>query len=268
MQRSFLKWCGGKSTALTELFKHLPQEGECLIEPFMGSSTVALNTEYDRYVLNDYNSDLVYLCAWIAKKPKEVVELAKVLYTPENNQEERYYELRREYNFSVDPKKRAILFLYLNRHGYNGLCRYNKSGGYNVPFGSYKRPYFPEQEIYQYAEKFKHARFVCGGYQSLRFKASKSSNVYCDPPYLPLSKSASFASYTKLGFARADHLSLNKKSHGWAQKVGGVWLSNHAVPLIDECYSLHKERDEFMVPRTVSRAAKNRKPVKEVILRY
>ena len=78
-----------------------------------------------------------------------------------------YYSIRDEFNNIQDPYRRAVLFLYLNRHGYNGLCRYNKSGGYNVPFGRYVKPYFPELEIQYLAQKLKKASFIAGDFQWL-----------------------------------------------------------------------------------------------------
>ena len=76
------------------------------------------------------------------------------------NNEEQYYKLRKQFNETNDQHKRAVLFVYLNRHGYNGLCRYNLKGGYNVPFGRYKAPYFPEKEMLVFHEKAQNAEIT------------------------------------------------------------------------------------------------------------
>lgn len=141
--RAFLKWAGGKFPLLDDIKKHLP-EGECLIEPFVGAGSVFLNTDFSRYILADINSDLIGLYNIVKLRTDEYVAAAREMFTPENNVAERYYLYRDEFNQSQDPLRRAVLFLYLNRHGYNGLCRYNLRGEFNVPFGRYKKPYFPK----------------------------------------------------------------------------------------------------------------------------
>ena len=268
MQRSFLKWVGGKYSALDSIFKDLPREGRCLVEPFMGSSTVSLNTDYEKYILNDTNSDLVFLCEWITKNTKEAIEFSKVYFSPKFNNEKTYYQLRDKYNLSKDKKERAAIFLYLNRHGHKGLSRYNKSGIYNVPYGWYKNPRFPEQEILFYALKFKNARFVCGGFQDLKFNRTIDLNVYSDPPYLPFSKTASFSEYSQKGFKKEDHLALDKKSCFWSKGTGGVWVSNHSVPLIEDCYPKHLSSRTFLVNRTIAGRVNSDKSVMEILMKY
>lgn len=135
--RAFLKWAGGKYPLLDDIKRHLPQ-GECLIEPFVGAGSVFLNTDFSRYILADINSDLISLYNIVKTRTDEYVQASRELFMPETNQAEVYYQFREEFNASQDPFRRAVLFLYLNRFGYNGLCRYNLRGEFNVPFGRYK----------------------------------------------------------------------------------------------------------------------------------
>ncbi|SQC14404.1 methyl-directed repair DNA adenine methylase [Klebsiella pneumoniae] len=175
--RAFLKWAGGKFPLLDDIKKHLP-EGECLIEPFVGAGSVFLNTDFSRYILADINSDLIGLYNIVKLRTDEYVAAAREMFTPENNVAERYYLYRDEFNQSQDPLRRAVLFLYLNRHGYNGLCRYNLRGEFNVPFGRYKKPYFPEAELYHFAEKAQNAEFYCESYEECMQRAdSRTSGV-------------------------------------------------------------------------------------------
>ncbi|NAZ94699.1 Dam family site-specific DNA-(adenine-N6)-methyltransferase, partial [Vibrio toranzoniae] len=153
---------------------------------------VFLNTEYESYILADINSDLINLYNIVKLRTDDFVRDARVLFTPEYNMSEQFYLIRQEFNASKDAYRRALLFLYLNRHCYNGLCRYNLSGEFNVPFGRYKKPYFPEAELYWFAEKSQKAVFVCEHYQETLQKAASGSVVYCDPPYAPLSATANF----------------------------------------------------------------------------
>lgn len=267
--RSFLKWAGGKGSALKSVFNTVPPEGGMLVEPFMGSCTVSLNTNYDKYILNDYNPDLVYLCEWVAKNPKEVIRQVQPLFSGEHNNRVAFEALRLKYNYSQDSRERAILFLYLNRHVYNGLMRYNQSQGFlNTSFGKYAEPKVPVEEMHAFSKKFKMARFVCSSYKSLRFVATPDTVVYCDPPYLPISPTASFSAYTALGFSMNAHLDLNTKAALWASRGCRVFLSNHDVPALSSCYNLAKSKNSFLVARTISRSKDNRKPVKEVLLTY
>lgn len=129
----------GQVSLLDDIKRHLPK-GECLVEPFVGAGSVFLNTDFSRYILADINSDLISLYNIVKMRTDEYVQAARELFVPETNCAEVYYQFREEFNKSQDPFRRAVLFLYLNRYGYNGLCRYNLRGEFNVPFGRYKNP--------------------------------------------------------------------------------------------------------------------------------
>lgn len=124
---------------MEEIRRYLP-EGGCLIEPFVGAGSVFLNTEYDSYILADINSDLINLYNIVKSNTDDFVRDSRKLFTDEVNTSEVFYLLRQEFNLCADAYRRAVLFLYLNRHCYNGLCRYNMRGEFNVPFGRYKSP--------------------------------------------------------------------------------------------------------------------------------
>ncbi|MCX2958851.1 MAG: Dam family site-specific DNA-(adenine-N6)-methyltransferase, partial [Serratia symbiotica] len=98
------------------------------------------NTEYDAYILADINSDLINLYNIVKLCTDDFVRDVRILFTNEFNNSDQFYLLRKEFNASIDAYRRALLFLYLNRHCYNGLCRYNLRGEFNVPFGRYKKP--------------------------------------------------------------------------------------------------------------------------------
>jgi DNA adenine methylase len=109
----------------------------------VGAGSVFLNTDFSRYILADINSDLISLYNIVKLRTDEYVTAAREMFTPEQRRRA-VLSFRDEFNQSQDPLRRAVLFLYLNRHGYNGLCRYNLRGEFNVPFGRYKKPYFPK----------------------------------------------------------------------------------------------------------------------------
>jgi DNA adenine methylase len=165
--RSALKWAGGKKKVVHEIASLLPTKGKRrLVEPFVGGGSVFLNLDFDAYLLIDMNKDLINLFNIIKNQPTEFIVDAQSFFNGDKNKSETYYDLRSQFNQSADPYERSLLFLYLNRHGYNGLCRYNKSGGYNVPFGRYKRPYFPKDELIYFSEKAKKATFIQGDFET------------------------------------------------------------------------------------------------------
>lgn len=268
MKRSFLKWVGGKFNAIPTIKSHIPMSGGVLVEPFMGSCTFSLNADYERFILNDYNPDLVNLCKWAATKPCQLINEARPLFIASNNNEKTYYQIRDKYNASRDPKERALLFFFLNRHGYKGLVRYNLEGMFNSPFGHYKSPRFPGEEIIDFSSHLKKARFVCGGFQNLKFKGGSDVDVYADPPYLPKSKTASFAAYTQSGFSRELHSLLDKKASKWRARTNSVVLSNIDVPVLSECYPKAARTIPIDVRHNIATNAKVKGPAGEVLMFY
>lgn len=266
--RAFLKWAGGKYALCDVINKMLPK-GERLVEPFVGAGSVFLNSDHDSYLLNDINKDLINLYQIIQIKPQQFINDAKKIFSPENNDPEVYYHLRSEFNASVDKYYRSLLFLYMNRHGYNGLCRYNKSGGYNVPFGKYKKPYFPEAEIEFFAEKAQKAQFICESYRQTFARAQSGDVIYCDPPYVPLSKTASFTSYAGNGFGLDEQADLaNAAEEVTREKQVSVLISNHDTIWTRKIYQGADKRKSIKVSRTISQKGAGRKKVGELMALY
>ena len=264
--RAFLKWAGGKYPLLDDIKRHLPQ-GECLIEPFVGAGSVFLNTDFSRYILADINSDLISLYNIVKTRTDEYVQASRELFMPETNQAEVYYRFREEFNASEDPFRRAVLFLYLNRFGYNGLCRYNLRGEFNVPFGRYKKPYFPEAELYHFAEKAQNAEFHCLSYEECMELAGVNSVVYCDPPYAPLSATANFTAYHTNSFSPAEQARLAEMAEKLVSKRIPVLISNHDTPDTREWYKAAKHF-QVKVRRSISSNGGTRKKVDELLALY
>lgn len=267
--RAFLKWAGGKY-GLSDVIRKMLPEGERLIEPFAGAGSVFLNTDYSEYLLNDINQDLINLYKILQSKPEQFIVDARKIFSSSNNQSEAYYHLRADFNQSKDTYYRSLLFLYLNRHGYNGLCRYNKSGGYNVPFGKYKRPYFPEEELNYFADKAQKATFVCEGYRATFARAKSGDVIYCDPPYVPLSKTASFTSYAGNGFGLDEQADLaNAAEEVTTSDNISVLISNHDTIWTRKIYEHANEmKSSIKVARTISQKGNGRKKVAELLALY
>ncbi len=264
--RAFLKWAGGKYPLLDDIKKYLP-EGDCLIEPFVGAGSVFLNTDYSRYILADINSDLINLYNIVKARTDEYVQEARSLFAPEHNNGEAFYLFRAEFNQCKDAFRRAVLFLYLNRHCYNGLCRYNLRGEFNVPFGRYSKPYFPEEELYHFAERAQQATFVCQSYDVSMTAAAAGSVVYCDPPYAPLSATANFTAYHTDSFSIVQQHHLAALAENLQENRIPVLISNHDTELTRIWYQqakLHK----LQVRRSISRNGGTRNKVDELLALY
>ncbi|ULF77733.1 Dam family site-specific DNA-(adenine-N6)-methyltransferase [Vibrio alginolyticus] len=263
-QRAFLKWAGGKYGLVEDIQRHLPPARK-LVEPFVGAGSVFLNTDYDHYLLADINPDLINLYNLLKERPEEYISEAKRWFVAENNRKEAYLHIRAEFNKTDDVMYRSLAFLYMNRFGFNGLCRYNKKGGFNVPFGSYKKPYFPEVELEFFAEKAKKATFVCEGYPETFRRARKGSVVYCDPPYAPLSNTANFTSYAGNGFTLDDQAALADIAERTATERGiPVLISNHDTTLTRRLYH-GADLNVVKVKRTISRNGNGRNKVDELL---
>tara|TARA_B110000908_G_C10144847_1_gene398546 strand:+ start:97 stop:903 length:807 start_codon:yes stop_codon:yes gene_type:complete len=265
--RPFLKWLGNKHSSLHKIQIHLPQ-AQRLIEPFTGSAAIFLATNYSSYLLGEQNKDLITLYKILAKDGEKFIKKAKIMFDGSHNNETDYYQCRQEFNASENLNRKAILFLYLNRHGYNGLCRYNGDGGYNVPFGRYVKPYFPEKELLFFYEKTKNAEFVVSDFKKTMRQATSGDVIYCDPPYVPLSASASFTAYTQKGFGEKQQQALVSLAETIVNKNITIIISNHDTELTREYYKNASLIQSFPVKRVLSCKGNKRKPVEELLAIY
>ncbi|EGL8528277.1 Dam family site-specific DNA-(adenine-N6)-methyltransferase [Salmonella enterica] len=276
--RSPLKWAGGKYEVMPHLRKHLPK-GKCLVEPFAGGGSVFMNTDYDRYVLCDSNAALINFYQHLTYNTPALIDRAWSLFR-DGGTREAYNHNRQAFNtltLSHDLQRGeylewAALFLYLNRHSFNGLQRTNQKGEFNVPFGNHHLPYFPYVEMRLFAEKARNTltRFICADFRSsIRnfpgYVPSDEVVIYCDPPYLPLDDKDSFTCYNGQAFTREDHRALVAYLVHTSELYGAkVVISNSDTEETRKIYSpftLHK----LDVKRSVSASAKGRKKAAEVI---
>lgn len=238
-QRPFLKWAGGKYSLLPELDRLIPA-GKRLLEPFVGGGSVFLNSDkHESYLLADVNADLINLYQMLEVDHIRVCSLAKILFERANS-EEAYKELRDEFNNQrMGAPERAAAFLFLNRHCFNGLIRYNRDGFFNVGWGKYEAPYFPEIEIKAFKQKSHKCVFLNAGYRRTLALAGEGDVVYCDPPYEPLPGTAGFTNYAAGGFSWADQISLAESCVAAHQRGAKVLISNSTAPRVIELYEQH-----------------------------
>lgn len=266
INKPFLKWAGAKTRLTPRICKVLPS-GNVLIEPFIGSGAVFLNTDYPQYILADINPDLINLYKILQKEQDKFIKYASKFFTTSSNNSEVYYQNRELFNKTKQGEKRAALFIYLNRHGYNGLCRYNKSGLYNVPFGRYKKPYFPAEEMSFFAKKSSNAIFVCKDFADVMEDSVAGDVIYCDPPYVPVSDTSFFTQYAHQDFAIQCQQRLVELARKISAKGTSVVISNHDNKLTRELYQDAKI-ESFLVQRYISCKGSERKKAKELLAIY
>jgi DNA adenine methylase len=259
--KPFLKWPGGKYRLVDRICKKLGK-GTRLIEPFVGSAAIFLNTDYESYLLADTNPDLIKLYRQLQTEGEQFIGYCYGFFSPKNNNEKKYYEFRSEFNQTED----ARLNVYLNRYCYNGLCRYNSKGEFNSPFGRYTRPYFPEKEMLAFYTRSSKAEFIHASFSDTMSQVQAGDVVYCDPPYTPLSETANFTDYFSGGFDWDDQIELADWAGKLAEQGIQVVISNHNTRLTRELYKDSGARmEKFQVRRTISCDANNRTKVGELL---
>jgi len=247
-----LKWAGGKRWQLPHLKEFWERESHRrLVEPFCGGLAVTLGVMPDRALLNDVNPHVINFYKWLKRGLTISIEMA--------NDEKTFYEHRRRFNELLrngkcTTKQAASLFYYLNRTGYNGLCRFNRSGEFNVPFGSYKTINY-RRSFAVFKPVLANWEFVNTSFEQLSLHADDF--VYADPPY-----DVEFTQYAKDGFAWEDQV----KAAEWLSKHDGpVVLSNQATEQIIELYSDLGYRLVYLkAPRRIS-CTGDRTPALEVL---
>lgn len=264
--KPFLKWAGNKYHIIERLNDVIPL-GERLIEPFVGSGAVFLNTHFSEYLLADTNPDLIQLYNFLQNEGETFIDDCEAFFKLRYNTPNAYYQLREEFNLTHDKRLKAEIFLYLNRHGYNGLCRYNNKGKFNVPFGRYKKPYFPAKEMLNFYKLAQHAKFIRQDFMAALSQAKYGDVIYCDPPYVPLTSTANFTNYFSEGFNETKQVMLAKLAEHLRKQGITVIISNHDTEFTRNLYARAKVI-EFDVQRNISCNGKTRVRAKELIAVY
>lgn len=219
-----LKWAGGKRWLLPHLGETWANHSHRrLVEPFCGGLAVTLGLVPQRALLNDINPHLMNFYIWLRAGLQSGI--------PMRNDRELYYRHRARFNSLIssspaNSQEAAELFYYLNRTGYNGLCRFNKSGHFNVPFGRYKTINYLT-DFNPYKKVLSGWQFMSADFEDMALVAEDF--VYADPPY-----DVEFTQYSKGGFVWDDQVRL---AHWLAKHPGPVVASNQATPRIVALYS-------------------------------
>nr|WP_322559989.1 Dam family site-specific DNA-(adenine-N6)-methyltransferase [uncultured Escherichia sp.] len=247
-ERSILKWAGGKFGVLEQIFRHLPG-GKRLVEPFVGGGAVFMNAGYRENLLNDVNADLINFYKILQREGHSLITLAHRFFQDYNTQEG-YLAVRNAFNKQVyDDLHRAAAFLFLNRHCFNGLTRYNQAGEFNVGYGKYKTPYFPLQEMEAFLGAEGRSEFVCGDFAGVIEAAGEGDVIFCDPPYEPLPNTEGFTNYSGHDFKFEEQKRLVSLLTDAHRRGAKVLITNSGAPNIRELYQDSGFRVESLFAR-------------------
>ena len=266
MQRSFLKWAGNKYKILNQILPHI-ENGKRLIEPFAGSCVVSLNCNVNNLIIAEKNKDLINVYILLKKYKHKFIEECSHLFSPENNSSTSFYNLRKVFNNCEDYYKRATLFIYLNRHSYNGLCRYNADFKFNAPFGKYSKPRFPQNEMEYFISRSENMSFINNDFRVIMETALPGDVIYCDPPYIPISNTSKFTQYSGNTFSIDDHQDLACSAKELSQKGVKVIISNNDLEITRNLYK-NADIKSFKVYRSISCKSSTRSHHQELLAIY
>lgn len=273
--KPFVKWVGGKRQ-LAKQFRDLdlypPDEFNpdtaTYFEPFIGGGAMFFDLLPNRAVISDLNSELITTYKIIKSDVEALIEKLKI-YQKKNDKED-YLKIRAKNINKLNDVDIAARFIYLNRTGYNGLYRVNRSGGFNVPFGKNTNPLIcDENNLRKVSKSLKNIKIFYEDYKEVLGRAKKGDFIYFDPPYYPVSPTASFTGYTKEGFLEKEQRELRDIFVKLHKRGCFVMLSNSDTPFINKIYSdldkkikIHK----VFAGRAINSKGSGRGKIKEVVV--
>ncbi len=288
--KSFIKWAGGKAQLLPEIRKKYPSElGKTITkycEPFIGGGAVLfdmlLNYDFDEILINDINSELTNTYSQIKNNPFTLIdELEKMqrLFWGMNTEQRKsyYYEKRERFNYlKINAEinlEKASLFIFLNKTCFNGLFRVNKKGLFNVPIGSYKKPLICDKEnLIAISVGLQKVNIKTGDYKECLNFIDENTFVYIDPPYRPISETASFTSYAETDFDDNEQIALGQFVDKISKRGAKVIISNSDPKnnndndnFFDDLYREYNI-DRVNAKRMINCNASSRGDVKELLI--
>lgn len=266
----FTKWTGGKRQLLPVIRELIPKTYNRYFEPFVGGGALFFDLAPKDAVINDFNAELINCYQQIKDNPQELIEILKV--HQEYNSKEYYLDLRSadrdERIDMMSEVQRAARILYMLRVNFNGLYRVNSKNQFNVPYGRYKNPKIVDEELISAISVYinnNQLEIKVGDFEKAIVDVRTGDFVYFDPPYIPLSETSAFTSYTHEGFSFADQVRLRDAFKRLSDTGAYVMLSNSSSDLVEELY---KDFNIHYVEATRTNGAKSssRGKISEIIV--
>lgn len=265
-----VKWVGGKRQLLDQITPLLPKRFTAYCEPFLGGGAVLFSVQPETALVNDLNGDLILVYEVIRD---DVDALIASLETHENTKEH-FYAVRdldrdRASYEALSRVEKASRLLYMNKTCFNGLFRVNNSGEFNSPYGRYKRPNIVNEPTLRAVSRYFNAgdiSFFNEDFAATLARVPEGGFVYLDPPYDPVSDTASFTGYNKGGFDRGEQIRLKECCDALTARGIKFLLSNSATPFIRDLYSDYKVK-VVTARRAINSKGNKRGAIQEVLIR-
>lgn len=269
----FVKWAGGKRQLLLQIKERMPEKYNNYYEPFVGGGAVTFELQPANALINDINKALINAYKQICNAPGAFLKVINKLDAEMwDDGKEYYYSLRRHYNEKLMKVEYdvelAALFVFINKHCFNGLYRVNGKGLFNVPYNNSRRSSVDEETIMATSQYLQSVTIMDGDFESACENAKEGDFVFIDSPYAPLNPT-SFESYTKEGFDIENHKRLANLFDELTARGCYCMLTNHNTNLINELYSNKGYRiDVVSVKRMINSDASNRVGEEVIICNY
>ena len=269
----FVKWAGGKRQLLSQIRERMPENYNKYYEPFVGGGAVTFELLPTCAVINDINRALINAYTNIKLNPKDFLDgIVKIDDAMWEDGKEYYYSMRQHYNDklmkSEFDSELAALFVFLNKHCFNGLYRVNGKGLFNVPYNNSRRNSCSTDTIMAVSDYLKNVEIMNGDFSVPCREAQKDDFVFFDSPYAPLNPT-SFESYTKEGFDVESHERLANLFDELTDRGCRCMLTNHNTELINKLYGNKGYKiDVVSVRRAINSDASNRKGEEVIICNY
>ena len=262
-----VKWVGGKRQLMFELLKNMPEDFNRYFEPFIGGGALFFELQPDNAYISDMNEELINLYQVVRDNVDELIDdLQKHDISKEYFMEIRNIDRTEEYKNWSNVKK-ASRFIYLNRTCFNGMYRVNSKGEFNVPFGHYKNPRIvDENNLINCSNLLQRTEIKHADFSDILKKVKKGDFVYFDPPYVPLSETSSFTSYTKDGFDIDMQFKLRDVCDELDSMGVKFLLSNSDTKLVNDLYENYNIKKVF-ASRQINANADGRGKITEVLVR-
>jgi DNA adenine methylase len=265
----FLKWAGGKSAIAKQIAALLPKDLRSRVyrEPFLGGGAMFFHLRPERAFLSDAVVDLIETYEAVRSEVEPLIERLGVL--KETHSSQQFYNIRERFNAERKASRveRAAWLIYLNKTCFNGLFRTNKGGGFNVPEGRFKNPRVVDPVKIRAASRALVAAHIrCAPFEHLLEVAEPGDLIYFDPPYVPLSRTSSFAAYHDGSFDKDDQQRLADVFRRLDERGCLLALSNSDTPTVRRLYKGFDVK-VIVAPRAISSKASTRGPTEEVLVR-
>lgn len=259
----FLKWAGGKSELLQHLVTKVPRSFNTYWEPFLGGGALFFHLAPTSAVLSDLNEDLVNCYQVVRSDVEPLIEELK----KHRNEKAHFLKVRKMQPWELDSIQRAARLVYLNKTCYNGLYRVNLRAEFNVPFGQYDNPRICDPIALRAASRtLQNAEITAKDFRFLLYRAQPGDFIYLDPPYNPLSTTASFTSYSEAPFGDREQKALREVFRALDERGCRLMLSNSDTQYIRKLYS-NFNTEPVLASRAINCRGDKRGKISELIIR-